>query len=209
MIDFAFMFTIFMVVLGPIKTVPGFFMLTHGRDPGDARRLALRGALIATAISLLVALAMRGTMKSWHVTPDDLRIAGGLLLFASAWKSLSPSPSDKPKAKPEGNIALSPLAIPVIVTPWGVAAILVFVGIASDDQAQLMRVITAIVAIMALNLVGMLFARQIIRLVTITGFKLLGWIFSVLQAGLAVHAIIFGIRSAFGMNDNPGSVTML
>ena len=84
MITPIFMFTIFMLTLGPIKTVPAFFLMTKDQDPKVARVLAIKGTLIATAICLLVALVMRGTAATWQVTVDDLRIAGGILLFTAS-----------------------------------------------------------------------------------------------------------------------------
>jgi len=49
--------------------------------------------------------------------------------------------------------------------------------------------------IMGLNLVGMLFAKRIVELVGVVSFKLLGWIFAVLQAGLAVHVFVHALEN--------------
>ena len=84
MITPIFVFTIFMLTLGPIKTVPGFYLMTKDLDAKAARALAIRGTLVATAISLLVALVMRGTAAAWQVSLDELRIAGGILLFMAS-----------------------------------------------------------------------------------------------------------------------------
>jgi multiple antibiotic resistance protein len=48
---------------------------------------------------------------------------------------------------------------------------------------------------MALNLIGMLFAKRIIDLVGVVSFKLLGWVFAVLQAGLAVHVFVHALQN--------------
>jgi len=48
---------------------------------------------------------------------------------------------------------------------------------------------------MLLNLVGMLLARQIIAVVGMITFQVLGWIFAVLQAGLAVDAVVTSLRN--------------
>ena len=60
MITPAFIFTVFMVTLGPIKTVPAFFSMTQSLAPSAARSLALKGTAAAIAISLLIALVMTG-----------------------------------------------------------------------------------------------------------------------------------------------------
>jgi multiple antibiotic resistance protein len=84
MITPAFIFTIFMLTLGPIKTVPAFFAMTQDQAPAAARVLALKGTAVATAVSLLIALVMTGVAASWRVSADDLRLAGGILLFAAS-----------------------------------------------------------------------------------------------------------------------------
>ena len=49
--------------------------------------------------------------------------------------------------------------------------------------------------LLVLNLVGMLLARQVIACVGMVSFQVLGWIFAVLQAGLAVDAIVTSVRN--------------
>lgn len=195
MITPIFVFTIFMLTLGPIKTVPGFYLMTKDLDAKAARALAIRGTLVATAISLLVALVMRGTAAAWQVSLDELRIAGGILLFMASRNMIEqfnrPSP---PPVAPTPHPAVTPLAIPIIVTPWGVVAILLFMGIAAGDPARIAAVIGMLLAIMALNLVGMLLAREIIGLVGFVTFQVVGWVFAVLQAGLAVEAVVVALR---------------
>ena len=171
--------------------------MTQDQAPSAMRALALKGTMVATAISFLIALVMTGVAASWRVSSDDLRLAGGILLFAAAREiigqvgrpasPLTPALSSK-------QPGVTPLAIPLIVTPWGVTAILFFADLAYGDSKMLVVVIGILVLIMALNLVGMLLARQIIACVGMITFEVLGWIFAVLQAGLAVDAIVTSLR---------------
>jgi len=195
MLDIAFVFTIFMVTLGPIKAIPGFYALSKDMEPAERRALALKGAFLGLAISLVIALIMPAIGAGWRVTVDDLRIAAGILLFLSAYQVLAndktaPSSDAQPK-----HPALSPVAIPVIITPWGAMAILMAMGLAGDNADLAKKVILILVVIMALNLIGMLFAKRIIDLVGVVSFKLLGWVFAVLQAGLAVHVFVHALQN--------------
>jgi small neutral amino acid transporter SnatA (MarC family) len=194
MITPIFVFTIFMLTLGPIKTVPGFFLMTKEMDAKAARALAIRGTLIATTISLLVAIVMRGTAAAWQVSLDELRIAGGILLFIASRNIIEQFNRPLPAPAPSPHPAVTPLAIPTIVTPWGVVAILLFVGSAAGDLARIAVVIGILLLTMVLNLIGMLLARQIIGLVGFVAFQVVGWVFAVLQAGLAVEAVVVSLR---------------
>ena len=197
MITTTFIFTIFMLTLGPIKTVPAFFAMTQGYAPNASRALAAKGAAMATAVALLIALVMVGVAASWRVSLEDLRIAGGILLFAASRETIGqfnrPAPSLPPE--PPKHPTVTPLAIPIIITPWGVTAILVFVELASDDSKMLAVVIAVLLLVMLLNLIGMLLAGRIIALVGIIPFQVVGWIFAVLQAGLAVDAVVTSLRN--------------
>jgi multiple antibiotic resistance protein len=54
MITPLFMFTVFMLTLGPIKTVPAFFAMTQNQVPNSARALALQGTMVAIAVSIVI-----------------------------------------------------------------------------------------------------------------------------------------------------------
>jgi multiple antibiotic resistance protein len=72
MITPTFIFTIFMLTLGPIKTVPAFFAMTQGYAPNASRALAAKGAAMATAVALLIALVMVGVAASWRVSLESI-----------------------------------------------------------------------------------------------------------------------------------------
>jgi multiple antibiotic resistance protein len=135
---------------------------------------------------------------SWRVSADDWRIAGGILLLAASrevigqfGRSASQSYSDAPPQNP----AVTPLAVPIIVTPWGVAAILFFAELAYGDLRMSAIVVGLLLLVMLLNLLGMLLAKPIMSTLGMTTFQLLGWIFAVLQTGFAVDAIVTSVRN--------------
>jgi multiple antibiotic resistance protein len=186
-----------MVTLGPIKTVPAFFAMTQDQAPAAVRALALKGTTVATAISLLIALVMTGVAASWRISADDLRLAGGILLFAASREMIGQfnRPALPQPVVPHRQPAVTPLAIPIIVTPWGVTAILFFADLAYGDAKTFASVIGILLLVMLLNLTGMLLARQIIARVGAITFQVLGWIFAVLQAGLAADAVVTSLRN--------------
>jgi multiple antibiotic resistance protein len=198
MITPLFIFTVFMLTLGPIKTVPAFFAMTQDQAPASARALALQGTMVATAVSIAIAVVMTGIAASWRVSPDDLRIAGGILLFTASREMIGSfgRPASPPQsAKPPQHPAITPLAIPIIVTPWGVAAILFFADLAYDDLTMSAIVVGILLLVMLLNLIGMLLAGQIIARVGMISFQVLGWIMAVLQAAFAVDAVVTSARN--------------
>jgi multiple antibiotic resistance protein len=80
-----------------------------------------------------------------------------------------------------------PLAFPAIVTPYGIAALVVLLAFSDGLESRLM-IGAAVVAIMMLNLMVMLVAR---RLATVLAFVLpiLGAVLGVIQVALGLRII--------------------
>ena len=85
-----------------------------------------------------------------------------------------------------------PIAIPGIVTPVGVAVLIIFVSYfpALADKLAIMGVVAAI---LTLNLGAMLVARWFMTNVGAAPLLVLGAVFGVLQAAMGVEMLISGL----------------
>ncbi len=205
--DLAYAFTLCMATLGPTKTIPVFYMATRAAGWRTVLKLAAKSTLVATAIVLFVALSASGTLATWQVSIEAVEIAGGIVLALAAVKTLtSPSFTDMPSgaaAAPEpkhgtgwlSRPVLAPLAVPGIVPPVGIMVVLFFAAAALGDARMQSELALVLVAIMAMNFVAMLAARPIMRVVGVPVLQVTGWVFSALQAGLGVQAIISALRA--------------
>ncbi len=100
------------------------------------------------------------------------------------------------------RLASNPLAYPIIVTPQGIAAVIVFATLAPNLEARLM-IYGQLAAIMALDLLAMLFARVILRWLS-TPLQVLGTVLSIVQVALGLQIIISGLRSLGVIGLSPG-----
>jgi multiple antibiotic resistance protein len=153
----AFVLTIFFMLLGPIKIIPAFGTLTRDADIQFKRALAIRGCLIASALVLLVALLGGTLLAKYHISFNALRIAGGLVLVIAALNAIF-RPTAQVQASPQASVmqvAASPLAIPVIVPPAGVAAILIFIMLAPDYPGMWQAIAIAATTMMVLDFLVM------------------------------------------------------
>jgi multiple antibiotic resistance protein len=205
--DLAYAFTIYFATLGPLKTVPAFYAATQGADRRTIATLAAKSTIVATLVVLFVAFSAVGTLAKWRVTVDAILIAGGIMLLIASVRTLSTFtlvelPENAPAAGTAalstrwmGRPVLSPLAIPAIVPPIGVVVILVFAGLAVGNPPYQMQLAGLLLGIMAANFLAMLFAKPIMRVVGFPVLQVTGWVFSALQGGLAVQAIVNALRS--------------
>ena len=88
--QFSFIFTIFLMLLGPFKLIPSFAQLTRGKDGPFKRCVAIWAAAIASVLCAVVALAGEtGTHQAWNLARARvkvLEVAGsGLLPSRPGW----------------------------------------------------------------------------------------------------------------------------
>ena len=105
----------------------------------------------------------------------------------------SPTPPGAGQSPPSLAIAHFPLAIPVLVTAPGIAAIAGFMAIAAGNWTQKGIVLAALLVIMGLNLVTLLNIEVISKHGSPPVQRVFGWVMAVLQAALAAQYIINGL----------------
>jgi multiple antibiotic resistance protein len=139
----------------------------------------------------------KGLVEKYHLIPQAITIAGGLVLLISALRlifpPLQPEPISKPGPKPL-NLAISPLASPIIVTPMGIAAILVFVLFAHGQPAMIATIYKAIFIMMFLDFLVMFFIDKILKIPGLMAIlQIMGSILVFIQVALAVQTILLGL----------------
>ena len=201
--NLSYIFTIFFLTLGPVKTIPAFFALTREASDEFKKQAALKSALIAIATCIFIALVGLNVLAKWRVSIDALKIAGGLILLLSAIDVVKMKPSGLGVKKVEANtpaseafkLALNPLATPIIVTPYGVVAILFFMFIAKGNLVFQGEILLMLVLRMLLNYLGMIFADKIMGVIGFPILRLIGWIFSIMQAALAIDIMLTSFQN--------------
>jgi multiple antibiotic resistance protein len=91
-------FTYLFLTIGPTKALGPFAKMTAGAEPSAQRSLALKGVAIATLGLVATGFVGQSTVKSWGVSLPALIVAGGIILFLVAIRSVldvysDPAPS--------------------------------------------------------------------------------------------------------------------
>ncbi len=197
--DLSQVFVLFFVMLGPIKIIVPFARMTQEAAAPACRGLAFRAFAIASVTTLIAAAIGRAILENWHVSLGALLIAGGVILFLVALKQVLQqyASSTETEATRTGDTvqasAAIRLAFPTIVTPYGIAAVIVVLSVAPDRRYEI-GVAAALVGVMLLNLLAMLYARGILRVVGTMPLQIVGAMLSVLQVALGVQMILGGLR---------------
>jgi multiple antibiotic resistance protein len=188
-------------VVDPPGAVPLFLAMTARDDRAKVLSMARR-ACLAGAV-LLVFFAFFGALifKMFGVTLAAFRVAGGILLMLTALDMLRAQPSKTRTSEEETkegvqkeDIAIVPLAIPMLAGPGSIATVMVLMS----DQDTYPRGIAVAIAIgltFIATYVVLATAQRVSRLLGQTGLAVTHRIFGLLLAALAVQFIADGARA--------------
>jgi len=183
------------VIVDPVGLTSLFLSITNGYTTQRRRSTALRAVLIATGI-LLTFLFVGGPLLEYlGVSIDALRIAGGLLLFKLAFDMVlgrreRATESEETEAHLRDDVAVFPLAIPLIAGPGAFATMLVLATGADSRPAYVAITIAALLVVLVMVYVGFRLAIPIQRLLGTTGTAVVTRVLGILLAALAVQLVI-------------------
>ena len=197
--QFSFVFTVFFMLLGPIKLIPFFAGLTRGADVRFKRDVAIRGVVVASVLCTFVALAGETLLGRYRIFIDAVRISGGLVLLIAALQVIfqkAQPPRPGPGTPTAIQLAASPVAVPGIVPPAGVAAILLFTMLSPQYPGMLQAVAICLAIMMVQDYLVMYFIDQIMKtpglMIVLT---VLGSVLVFVQVGLAIQMILNALKS--------------
>jgi multiple antibiotic resistance protein len=161
-----FILTVCFMLLGPLKIIPAYAALMRSADSRFKREVAVKGALIAFGVCVFVALAGGKLMGTYHISIDALRLSGGLVLLIPALGTIFRRPDAQPQDAGTATaiqLAVSPVAMPMIVPPAGIAFILLFMMLDSQYPGTTEALGICVAIVLVLDFLVMYFIDQIMK----------------------------------------------
>lgn len=180
-----------LVIMDPIGTAPLFVALTADQSPSRRRASALQAAGAAGALIVAFAIFGRALLDALRVSVSSLTIAGGLLLLLVSLQMLHGGPSEE---EDRTNVALVPLATPLLAGPGAIAAIMVLSGRYDNVSGRLGVVVGIAVSIIAVAL-ALGVAGVIARVLRPAMVHFLTQILGLLLAAIAVQLVVDGVTA--------------
>ena len=185
-LKFFFLFT-------PFFALSMFLAMTADLDTRGRRRLAHRVALATVVIAGALLFFGQIIFDIFGITVDAFRIGAGVLLFLTAVSLMNPKVLAQDGA--DGNdIAVVPLAMPVIVGPASCGAILVSGADLSGTLEKLVAfaaLSTALLSIWALLLLGTWVERHL----GARGLSVLMRLTALILAALSAQMVMTGVAA--------------
>ena len=197
-------FTTLLVTLDPPGLAPVFLGLTVGMNRDQRRHVAVRGSLIAFGILAVFALFGASLLASLGISMGAFRIAGGLLLFWISFEMVFERRQERKEKASQAavtadhlhNIAVFPLALPLIAGPGAISATVLLAGTLAGPWDRLL-LIGVLALTMGVVLAALLIAERLDRFLGVTGRAILTRLLGVILAALSVQFVVDGVKSAF------------
>ncbi|MGO4220956.1 MarC family protein [Lysobacter sp. TAF61] len=185
---------LFFIMLGPVKILAPFHRATAAMEPRAVRRMATRVALISAATLLVAGLVGSAMMQKWRISVPVMELTGGIVFLLVALKQVLeqysvPAPAPASDTEPR----LMHLVFPIVVTPYGIAALIALMAL-SGDTSRSTTLLGGVMAIMAINLVAMMFVRQVMRGVGPLVLQIFGAVLAVQQVALALQLVVVALK---------------
>jgi multiple antibiotic resistance protein len=190
------------VVVDPIAAIPFFLSLTAGDDALRRRHVARRAAITAYLVLTFFALAGAVLFELLGITLGAFKMAGGVLLLLTAVDMLrTRAPETRISAEEveagtgKPDVAIVPLAIPLLAGPGSIATVVVLMGRARAGERwwTVLPVLGAIAATALAAYVLLAFAAGVHRVLGRTGLGIIERVAGLLLAAIALQFLVDGL----------------
>jgi multiple antibiotic resistance protein len=195
-------FIMLFVTIGPIDGAAIFSGLAADMSRKDRARVALRCVLIAGVMFLVFAFGGSALLSVLNVSMPAFQVAGGILLFTQALSLMFANPGmssinehERAEVAQRRDIAVFPLAFPLIAGPGSFSATVLLMGRATT-WIERIEIIGVLAACLLITYIAMRLSDPLMRLLGRTGSDVIGRISGVLLAALAVQFVFDGIRAS-------------
>jgi multiple antibiotic resistance protein len=194
-------FSSLIVIINPLMVTSVFITLTSSATPEAKRAISRKTTL--TAFIVLLAFAVSGSLifKFFSITIGAFQIAGGIILFSVAMGMLhaqtsrtKQTPEEMDEAMSREDIAVVPLAIPIVSGPGAITTVVVLSG---ETRAipNMAILFLAIVVSMVIVFVMLRNASSIQKFMGPSGLNITTRLMGLVLAAVAVQFVVHGIAS--------------
>lgn len=194
--------TSLLFIVNPIAVIPTYLVITQKETAKQRAGTARRACIAASCILIAFALAGRQIFSIFGITIDAFRVAGGLILWVVAMDMLhgerrtQESEPEITEGSSKDDVALTPMAMPMLAGPGAISTIMVLSGQASS-MAQKVAIYLAIVVTMGITWVVLRVGDRVVLRMGETGIRVMTRIMGLLLAAVAMQFVITGALDAW------------
>jgi multiple antibiotic resistance protein len=186
-------FVTLMVILDPPGNAPIFLAVLGERSAKEGRQLAVQAATISFLIIAGFALFGRFLLDYMDVSIGAMQAAGGLLLLMVSLNLLT-GKEDNELTSGSKNVAMVPLATPLLAGPGAIVAVMIFAHqVKSVDMGVALA--ASVIAVHIFVALALMASTFILKIIGKSGVDLLARIAGLVLSGIAVQMLANAIHA--------------
>ncbi|AUC23242.1 MULTISPECIES: MarC family protein [Polaribacter] len=193
-------FTGFFAITNPISNMTVFVSLTRGLDKETKRDINKRSNIIAFVIVTVFVLLGKYIFELFNISVPAFKITGGILIFYIGFEMLQSKKSDVKNIKNvdvDEDIAVSPLAIPILAGPGTIVTAMNFV--ANVETIHIILVIAIFGTMSLITFYTFRLSDLIVKVVGNNVISVIGKIMGLIIAIIGTGMVITGIKISFDL----------
>lgn len=204
---FIYLFAALFSVINPIGTVPIFVGLTQDDDKKERSRISLWTAVNVFVIMIISFFLGEYVLSFFGISMEALRIAGGIVIATSGFSLLSGQFNKKrgvskkveSDAQKRNDIALTPLAIPMLAGPGSMSLLITFYS-EHHETSEIIISVIAMIAVAIAIFVTLRSAHYLAKILGASGIVAISRIVGFIVIAIGVQYIISSIITIIKTN---------
>ena len=191
-------FVLYFVVIDPFGTTPIFMSLTKHQNAKEKIKSALEGVLTATIILIFFSIVGNFLLSYLNISLGAFKIAGGIILFIISLEMLFDKRQERKEKDIENvsnNIAIFPLAIPLLSGPAAITSVIVIVSQFGDNLTYQLISTISLLCVMLLTFILFFIVSKSQQFINKKVINVFSRVIAIILAGLSVQYIIDGVIS--------------
>jgi len=192
----------FFAIMNPIGNTPIFIGLVEGYSDAEKAKIARKSVLSAFIIVSIFVILGGIIFKMFGITIQAFQIAGGIMLFLVGYQLLHGNMSRMHHPHPDegaagsDDVAISPLAVPILAGPGTISEALSFT--ATNSSLSHVAMVEGVFAfICLLTFLAFTYSENITTLLKPGMIKVISRLMGLILTIIAVQMMILGIKGAF------------
>jgi len=197
--DFLKSFVAILAIVNPIGIVPIFLALTASESEKERKHTAHISAYSVATILLMSAFAGEIILAFFGIGLPSFRVGGGILVLLMAISMLQAkqsrlrqSPSEAEYAEEKENVAVVPLAMPLMAGP-GAISLAIIHGHQAVAMSDKIILALSIISVALVVLISLHLAKPIGKALGVTGLNIATRIMGLILASIGVQMIALGL----------------
>ncbi len=195
-------FTGFFAIMNPIANIPIFLSLVQNADNETQKRISKKATVTAFFIVFSFVVLGKFIFELFGITIPAFKITGGILVFYVGFEMLQSKKSSVThlkNAKIDENIAVSPLAIPILAGPGTIVTAMNFV--ANSGYLKIGIVILVFAVMCYITYVFFNMSEFLLEKIGTNVIAVVGKIMGLILAIIGTNMVIEGIKLAFELTN--------